>query len=63
MPRMTRSQLIRAILHDLVMDARCADKKNDTAYASQCRDAVARWFPRRHTLGLDTFGWPLQVAS
>lgn len=53
----TRS-LVYATLHDLVVDARCADRDGLADYAAKVRGQIRTIYSRRHTAKVDAYGWP-----
>lgn len=54
----SKFELIRSTLSDLVIDIRCAEARNQTAYAQKTRAQVGTLFKQRHTTQLNPFGWP-----
>ena len=61
--RYTTQSLIRAVVRDLVNDARTAetrdkDRPGMLRYAAECRARVATIYRQRHGLRVDRYGMP-----
>ena len=50
---------MRAIIRDLVVDVRCAERDGMPEYAEKCRQQIATLYYNRHGAKLNRYGWPV----
>lgn len=51
------------IIRDLVTDTRSFAQRAQHDWAERSRDEIRLLFPKRHTMRLDPFGWPVALRE